>query len=297
MSAVVPILACCEDRDGWTGRIRAIDVGDRFLPGFGADRSVQIEVLGPAQERLDGKPALRRFGGKSDDGKTKNGHSVVLRLVYRNVRLLLGGDLNIPAEEYLLRHHTGRDPRSTDLAEREALIAAARTVFEADVAKACHHGSSDFSDLLLQAVNPLATVISSGDDEPHAHPRPDALGAVGKHGRGQRPLVFSTELARSTKDDRKDPSKLRDQLRLLIQARVEAETDEERESAQSALETTLAQLERSVAVYGLINLRTDGEKVLLAQKLERPRSATREEWDVHRLEKDHQGNLAYVSKH
>ena len=40
--------------------------------------------------------------------------------------------------------------------------------------------------------------------------------------------------------------------------------------------------ERVVTVYGMINLRTDGKKVILAQKLERP--AAGRGWDIHKLE-------------
>jgi hypothetical protein len=49
---------------------------------------------------------------------------------------------------------------------------------------------------------------------------------------------------------------------------------------------------RNVAVYGLINLRTDGRNVLLAYKLERPNGSV--EWDVHCLEPDASGTLRYV---
>jgi hypothetical protein len=49
----------------------------------------------------------------------------------------------------------------------------------------------------MALVNPFATVISSGDNEAYAHPRADAIGCAGKYARGIRPLVFSTELARS----------------------------------------------------------------------------------------------------
>ncbi len=72
-----------------------------------------------------------------------------------------------------------------------------------------------------------------------------------------------------------------------------ATTDAERDEAQERLDTELAKLERSVAVYGLINLRTDGTKLILAQKLERPRP-NKDEWDVHRLEPDSDGVLRYV---
>ena len=144
--------------------------GERaFVPGYEADKPVSLEVLGPVIQTIEGKTGLRWFG---DAGLTKNGHSVVLRLKYREVSILLGGDLNIPAEHLLLSHHTGRPspPATADAAD--TLIFEARQVFQCDFAKACHHGSADFTDLYLRAVNSMATVISSGDDESYAHPQP-----------------------------------------------------------------------------------------------------------------------------
>jgi hypothetical protein len=55
------------------------------------------------------------------------------------------------------------------------------------------------------------------------------------------------------------------------------------------------ELERAIAVYGLINVRTDGEKLLVAQKLESPRG-NGQKWDVHTFE-FHNGELAYVREH
>jgi hypothetical protein len=65
--------------------------------------------------------------------------------------------------------------------------------------KACHHGSSDFDLAFIKAAKPAVTVFSSGDNENYAHPAADALGSAGRWGQGQRPLIFSTELARSYK--------------------------------------------------------------------------------------------------
>ncbi len=172
---------------GRVTEIRALGAGDGHVPGFDATQPLRMEVLAPVPETVNGQPAFRWFG---NDGKTKNGHSIVLRLVYQNVSVLLGGDLNVPAEEYLLEHYTTMDP--DDEATEDALITSARQTFESDVAKACHHGSADFTDLFLRSVNALATVVSSGDNEPHSHPRPDTLGALGKCGRGNRPLIFRT---------------------------------------------------------------------------------------------------------
>jgi hypothetical protein len=60
------------------------------------------------------------------------------------------------------------------------------------------------------------------------------------------------------------------------------------------LDIEISKLERSIAVYGMINLRTDGQKAVLAQKLEQPRSKA-DKWDIHRLEPGPDGCLRYVS--
>jgi hypothetical protein len=194
---------------------------------------------------------------------------VVFKLTIGKLRLLLGGDLNTEAEYHLLQHFTGidvaaqkavlKDKKASDAkkkaaqAEIEKAVVAARKTCEVDIAKSCHHGSADFTSEFLRALNPLATIISSGDNEPHTHPRPDTLGTVGKHSRGERSLIFCTELARSSK-----------------------------EFVTIAKGTTEKKRERAVTVYGMINVRTDGEKVIVAQKLERP--ADNRGWDIHALE-------------
>jgi beta-lactamase superfamily II metal-dependent hydrolase len=272
--------------------LRMLDAGDGYLPGHEAGQPLTMKVLGPFADQVDGKKALRWFG---DTGKTKNGHSVVLQLVYGKVRIFLGGDLNIESSRHLLAAHTGLDGEPPDAAGEQSLADAARAVFESDVAKACHHGSADTLLSLVRAIHPLATVISSGDDEPYAHPRADALGAIAKASRGERPLLLSTELARSSKEAVKHPQALRAQLKQLAAMIVEAATPEERDRAQARFEAAVARLDRSVAVYGAINLRTDGEKVVLAYKLERSRPD--KGWDIYKLEPDREGKLAYVSKY
>lgn len=274
---------------------RALSHRDGHVPAWGPDDTLQMEILGPVRDELDGgEEALRYLDGSV--GRTKNGHSVVIRLTYRDVKLLLGGDLNIPSQELLLAHHTGLDPRPEQRDEHDALIAAARETFQVDVAKACHHGAADISTLFLAAVNPIATVISSGDDEPHAHPRADALGATGKHSRGNRPLIFSTELARSSKDTIRRPEVMKARLReLKDEIRLAGDDTRIRERLEKEFNEIVDCIDRSVAVYGAIHLRTDGRRIVMAQKLERPRGS--EKWDVYRLEPAGDGPLRFVSKY
>jgi len=156
------------------------------LPDLGPD--LQFEVLGPLTTETEGSVRLRAFPDPHDvtqtnpnpapsESHTVNGNSIVLRLRYGQRQFLFGGDLNQPAQAYL----------------RERYGAG---VFEADVNKACHHGSSDFAIEFLEDVAPMATVFSSGDSGSYDHPLPDAIGAAARHSRGRFPLVFSTELAR-----------------------------------------------------------------------------------------------------
>jgi hypothetical protein len=261
------------------------------VPGYEQEKALTIQVLGPVPEKgPHGERLLRRFG---TDGETINGHSVILRLCYGNVVIMLGGDLNVPSEKYLLSHYTGLDPDPVTPDDEEKLISVARRIFESDIAKACHHGSADLCERYLQAVNSVATVISSGDNESYSHPRPDALGAIGKYGRGIRPLIFSTELARSAKEIIKHPYLFRQDIRDLAKQLDLAETESDKEAIRKKLEKKMAQLERSIAVYGMINVRTDGEKAIVAQKLERPRSNA-EKWDIYELEPGADGRLAYT---
>jgi beta-lactamase superfamily II metal-dependent hydrolase len=178
--------------------IKMLCCDDQFLPGYDETSEVTIRVLAPVPTKdAAGKRTMRWFGQKGKTGETKNGHSVVVKIEYGDVKILCGGDLNVPAENHLLEHYTGINPETASPDQIKTLIEKARKIFQADVAKACHHGSADFTSLFLQSINSAATIISSGDEEPHSHPRPDAVGAPGKFGRGDRPLIFSTRQTRS----------------------------------------------------------------------------------------------------
>ena len=184
----------------WTAAVEAFDAGrlkgarrltSRWdtLPGFSgsAQDGLRIEVLGPVPTQSSGRIEYEGFAAPEEGSDeistshTVNGHSIVLKLLFGDHVFLFGGDLNIPAQLHLRRHYAGEDP----------------PIFRADVAKACHHGSSDFLVDFLKDVQPRVNVFSSGEERQHDHPMPDALGAASRYTRGRIPLLFSTELARS----------------------------------------------------------------------------------------------------
>ncbi|ANQ49474.1 hypothetical protein MY04_2100 [Flammeovirga sp. MY04] len=275
-----------------------------FLSGFDDSKEFSIQILSPIIDRdEENKKMLRWFrtkpvGGSYDKGKTKNGHSIVLKLVYKNVSILLGGDLNSSSEARLLSKYTGIKWPPIDCNEEKTMIQSARIVFESDISKCCHHGSADFTDTFLQAVNSAATVISSGDEESHAHPRSDTLGAIGLHGRGWRPLILSTELARSTREDEGDKN-----IKIgKILSQIELEQDNvKKEKLINERNKLIEELtKRNVTVYGAITLRTDGNKVIMAYKLEKSRTnksrgkKTLSKWDIYKMERVANGPINYV---
>lgn len=234
-----------------------------WMPGFAPSdgRGYAIEILGPFVETSPaGKKRLRKNG---DYGQTKNGHSVLLRLHYKDFRVFFGGDLNLRAEKFLLMSYAGIDKWPTTPADRETMIAAAKPFFRAEVMKVCHHGATDVTDEFLEAVNPAAFVISSGDSEGHVHPRPDLLGRLGKAGRGASPVLLSTELQRSTRE-KEDEKLVKGLLKAVKDQRV-APTDAREKKMLDDIET----LGRTnVDVDGAIYVKTDGDRLIAAFKKE-----------------------------
>jgi beta-lactamase superfamily II metal-dependent hydrolase len=175
---------------------RRLQAGDDDAFAFLADEGIAVNVLGPLPTEVDGQPGLRflrqpppgpqvrdeamlRDGpqGSLSASHTINGHSIVLHLTYGQFHFLFAGDLNAEAERELVAHH------KNDL--------------EAEVFKVPHHGSADFSAGFLEAVAPVVSVISSGDEsarKEYIHPRATLVGALGRHARIPEPLIFVTEL-------------------------------------------------------------------------------------------------------
>ncbi len=276
--------------------------GRSYLPGFGPGNApgCVIEVIGPVVEPdSQGGNRLRTFTSKpqekttsTDTGKTKNGHSVLLKLSYGNISILFGGDLNSPAEMFLMQHYTGLPLYDAGAVSDSELVQAASPVFQVDIAKSCHHGSADFMDTFLAAINPAATVISSGDAEGHAHPRSDTLGAIGKYGRGHRSLIFSTELSRSTAEfTNREDSPWYKAYKLKEQALSEADPGEIQRLNDAAQALLDERRKLNVTVYGSINLRSDGERVVMAYMLEKPSRSKR--WDIYTLASTNGGPLHY----
>jgi Metallo-beta-lactamase superfamily len=179
---------------------RRLEFGDNDAFNFFNSGDLRIDVLGPSITELGNVRGLRflgeppkgpRIGHESLDlgeegftgfsaSHTINGHSVVFRLVYGGFSYLFAGDLNDEASRFLAREHN---------------LGAIN--LRSEVFKVPHHGSADFSGGFFQAVSPVISVVSSGDEnarKEYIHPRATLMGALGRWSRVPEPLVFVTEL-------------------------------------------------------------------------------------------------------
>lgn len=244
------------------------------LPGFApGENDVSIKVLAPVEFEVGGEPAIRYFSG--GDSKNTNGNSLLLRLDFGRSRILLTGDLNTASMRSLLEDWAGQTLE-----------------FACDVAKGCHHGSDDVSYRFLATMNPAVTVISSGDAEGHDHPRPSIVAASATAGFLEidkdeliSPLIYSTELVRSAKlgkvkkldvptDDGTGRREIGEDDLYKVKATLAVTNAGQR---KPEIKTRTLKGSRVVAglVYGLVNVRTDGERILCATMNE-----AKHKWEV-----------------
>jgi hypothetical protein len=227
-------------------KIERLEYGDDAAFDFLGPEGIEVQVLGPLVETVAKKPALpflRTPGSSSlSASHTVNGHSVVLRLTYENVRFLFGADLNEEAEESLLAK------------SRESGVSLA-----AEILKVPHHGSADFSPGVLEAIRPVVSVVSSGDENPskeYIHPRAGLVGALGKYSRTtvEKPLVYVTEMvaffARMGEVTASQDAALFSNGKAL------------RDASKNAV-TRIHNAYRKKA-FGIVHVRTDGSRVLVA---------------------------------
>jgi beta-lactamase superfamily II metal-dependent hydrolase len=247
--------------------VKRLSQKSKWLDGFGAnDGPVRVKVLGPVEFAVNNKPALKSLA--SADSQNTNGHSVLLRVDYDRVRVLLTGDLNAKSQAVLLDEYTG-----------------ARQEFACDVVKACHHGADDCSFEFLRTISAAATVISSGDEEGHGHPRPSIVAASALTGfqnidkdRVVTPLIYQTEVARSYRLGK--PTKITGPNQLSLDKMSDL-TAEYLETTSGALKPRKGSRKLNFTylvtgvLYGLVNVRTDGDKILCATLNEADKT-----WDI-----------------
>ena len=240
---------------------RRLKFGDDEAFDFLADEGIKVQVLGPVPTHIGSVDGLKflgnpprgpRIGHESLDldtagfkGKsashTINGHSIVFRLNYGNFNFLFTGDLNDEAARALTGAHNRGE-----------------ISLQAEVFKVPHHGSADFSAAFMQAVSPVVSIVSSGDESARKefiHPRATLIGALGRYSRVEEPLIFVTELVAFFQlEGPTSPEfhKLKDGV-CVVKDGV-AELDSKAKKAFFGF---------SRSAFGIVKVRTDGQRLLV----------------------------------
>jgi len=158
------------------GIMEAFPVGTVIAPRFSAENTPTtrtyerfLQVVGrlkqkgtaanfarPGTEYMLGQATCTILGPLKEDGRNYNNDSVIVRVAYGNVAVLLTGDAERGVEGQLVKHW-GADLRATLLS-------------------AGHHGSKTSSTkAFLDAAGPQVIAISSGSDNTYGHPHADVL--------------------------------------------------------------------------------------------------------------------------
>ncbi|HEX6178844.1 MAG TPA: MBL fold metallo-hydrolase [Thermoanaerobaculia bacterium] len=213
-------------------KVRRLEYGAPQPFSFIDDPNFEMKVLGPVVDDVAGKPALpllHKPGSNSYSAShTVNGHSVVLKLTYGNVRFLFGADLNEESEERLATHARGTGDS-----------------LAAEILKVPHHGSADFSPRMLEAVRAVVSVVSCGDEstaKEYIHPRAGLVGALGKYSRAtvEKPLIYVTEM-------------------VAFFRRLKKAVEPGPGGTERSILNPYEKLQ-----FGIVHVRTDGERVLVA---------------------------------
>lgn len=239
---------------------------------FFHDENIKIDLHGPFPEKVisnnkkvDALPFLHKHAPdpelvtqgidigdhKHSASHTINGHSLAFRLTYGNVRINFTGDLNEESMQVL-------DKKLDD------------RLLKAEILKAPHHGSHEFDFKTLKKMSPVVSLISSGDDSEfweYMHPRATLMNALGKVSRGDEGIIFSTELAAFFKYQ--DTSFKNSELNSFFKNNTKAnytKAELTKLFAKTIKDKDLKKIAYSGferTNFGLIEFRTDGERVLV----------------------------------
>ena len=126
--------------------------------------------------------------------------------------------------------------------------------------------------------------------ETEKHPRPDLLGRLGKLGKGDAPVLLSTELQRSTRE--KADAELVESLSKTIEKYA---TNQNNQTVQTLKEKILADLNvlggTNVLVNGNIYLKTDGETRLTSFRKENSKETSKDKWFSFKYVRNKDGRL------
>jgi hypothetical protein len=209
-----------------------------FMNDGAADdaQKVSVELLGPVTEQVNGGPALEFLRDPPDDARLMLGTEPGAKKgSYSASHTINGQSIN-----FRLRYGNVNFMFTGDMnqqAMQRLREAKPDTRLRAEILKCPHHGSADFDMAFLREVAPVVTMISSGDEsvrKEYIHPRATLMAALGKASRDMPAVIFCTELA------------------AFFAYQGPSHTDDTNEAYEGFKRLN----------FGIVHVRTDGERVL-----------------------------------
>ena len=100
-------------------KFKFVDQSQKYFSKYNHNHDLQLEVLAPITEDVTfnglTKDCLIKLG---NEGETKNGHSIVFKLKFGKLKVMMGGDLNAKSQDYIA-HYSSHMYTKTSALEHE----------------------------------------------------------------------------------------------------------------------------------------------------------------------------------
>lgn len=158
---------------------------------------IAVEVLGPITEDAGGTDGLRFLRTPPDGVDLTSGmDEMPSRGAISASHTINGHSINFRVRYGNVRFLFTGDMNHESMRRLRSAVPGAS--LRAEILKTPHHGSADFDMGFLREVGPVVSIISSGDEsvsKEYIHPRATLMAALGRASRQTPAVIFCTELA------------------------------------------------------------------------------------------------------
>jgi hypothetical protein len=158
---------------------------------------IAVEMLGPIAEDAGGTDGLRFLRTPPDGVDLTSGmDEMPSRGAFSASHTINGHSINFRVRYGNVRFLFTGDMNHESMRRLRSAVPGAS--LRAEILKTPHHGSADFDMGCLREVGPVVSIISSGDEsvsKEYIHPRATLMAALGRASRQTPAVIFCTELA------------------------------------------------------------------------------------------------------
>ncbi|MCX2742763.1 hypothetical protein OO013_02735 [Mangrovivirga sp. M17] len=230
-----------------------------FLNGYDSENTINdekfnIQILSPLA-----------------DNSMRLNQAIRLKITYGNAQILLGGESDKEDSQEFIDYYSDSDKSSC---------------LKADVVSAGPLNKKLFDKSLIEAADSRVIIFSTGGDESNFNSVDDITESLGEKIKDLNIPVVTTDLAHAKAEFNKEKKKyIFDRLEKIKQVDDEIENEENKDKLKTLEAIKIKarkEIDSMITKYGMINLRTDGERLVIARELDEPEKDTK--WKIYSLE-------------